>query len=244
MTSFRASSHRSGFSLLEVLVASAVLAIVLMILLGVLTTTLNIWRATEGKTHADREARAAQLLIMQDLENMLVPANADLWPRVQNEHLQFLTLKPSDYQAGSGNVGDVCFVQYYFDLPNNRLERAFLGSRETFDTIIQPGQFPSPAGLDAELLADSILPDPADAVRGLAVAQEVNRTNFVLLDAELLPLSGSPSPGNFPSAVEVNFAVADPGAIENLDLLDNPNYRLRTAGLYSFRIRFPAPASP
>jgi prepilin-type N-terminal cleavage/methylation domain-containing protein len=239
-----ASVHRNhgGFSLLEVLVASAVLSVVLMVLLGVLTTTLNIWRSTEGKGHADREARAAELLIVQDLDNILVPADPNLWPRLQNDRLQFLTLKPRDYQSEPGDVGDVTFVEYYFDHQTHRLMRAFIGSRETFESILRPGRFPTPDATAAQILADNILPDAADAVRGLAVAREANRTNFVFLGPNLLPLSGPPSAGNFPRAIEVNFAVTDPQSIDNLDLLSNPAYRLRNAGLYSFRIHLPEPS--
>jgi len=236
-------SARSGFSLLEVLVASAVLAIVLMILLGVLSTTLNIWSATEGKSFADREARAAELLIVQDLDNVFVPADPNLWPQLQNDRLQFLTLKPQDYQSGPGDVGDVTFVEYYFDHQTHRLMRAFIGSRETFEDILRSGRFPAPGATDAQILADNILPDAADAVRGLAVEREANRTNFVFLDPELLPLSGAPSADNYPRAIEVNFAVTDPQAIDNLNLLNSQAYRLRNAGLYSFRIHLPEPRS-
>jgi len=241
MTSAFVHRNRGGFSLLEVLVASAILAIVLMVMLGVLTTTLNIWRATEGKGHADREARAAELLIAQDLANAVMLADPALWPRVQNERLQFLSLKPLDYQSGPGDVGDVCFVEYYFDKQNNRLERVFLGSRETFDTVLQRQQFPAPGSVAGQLLADNILPDAGDAVRGLALARYANNTNFILLGPDMLPLAGALGPDNFPSAIEVNFAVADPDGIRNLELLANPGYVLRNAGFYSFRVHFPRP---
>lgn len=245
-TQHTATSPRSGFSLLEVLVASAVLSVVLMILLGVLSTTLNIWRATEGKTASDREARAAELLLTQDLANIIIPADLNLWPRLQSDRLQFLTLKPLDYQSEDGDVGDICFVEYYFDRPSNRLLRLFLGSRATYDFVLSPGQFPAPGALAGQgggpqVLADNILPNAVDAVRGLAVANEANNTNFVLLGPRLLPMTGVVSPTNFPRAIEVNFAVADPQGIDSLDLLSNPGYRLRNAGLYSFRVLLPKP---
>jgi len=236
-------SARGGFSLLEVLVASAVLAIVLMILLGVLSATLNIWRATEGKTQADREARAAELVMVQDLANILVPADPALWPRLQNEHLQFLTRRPVEYQSEEGDLGNVIFVEYFFDHGiAHRLTRAFLGSRETFEKILQTASFPAPGDTAGQVLAENILPQTADAVRGLAVAQEANNTNFIFLGPGLLPLTGPLGPNNFPSAIEVNFAVADMEGIDNLDLLDNPDYLLRNAGLYSFRVFLPPPS--
>ena len=49
----------AAFTLLEVLVASAVLGIFLVILLGTLSATLAVWRSTDNKVTADREGRSA-----------------------------------------------------------------------------------------------------------------------------------------------------------------------------------------
>jgi hypothetical protein len=70
---------------------------------------------------------------------------------------------------------------------------------------------------------------------------EANNTNFVLLNASLLPMTGNASLNNIPGAVEVNFAVADPETLRNPTLLANTNYILRNAGLYSTRFRLPPP---
>jgi prepilin-type N-terminal cleavage/methylation domain-containing protein len=238
------SRHASGFSLLEVLVASAVLAIVMAVLLGTLTTSLNLWRTTESKLSADREARAGELLMAQDLANVVVPANPELWPRVQQEKLQFLTLKPRDYQAGANDVGDVCFVEYSVNGQDNTLRRRFLGSEQTFNDILNrpTPAFPSPGGPDAQVLATSLLPEMSDAVRGMALQGEAPRDHFVVLNRRLIPqTAGDADP---PAAIEVNFAVADPNAMANKDLWSNPNYKLRNAGLYSFRVHLPEPSSP
>jgi prepilin-type N-terminal cleavage/methylation domain-containing protein len=236
----------TGFSLLEVLVASAVLAIVLTILLGALSTSLSLWRTTEGKVSADREARAAELLIAQDLANVVMPVNSNLWPRVKNNSLQFLTLKSADYQGADGvNVGDVCFVEYSIDKQSNALKRLFYASQRTFDEILDksPPGFPEPGsgGPDNQLLATNILSNNRDAVRGLAIQNEAPTNNFIVLDRRLLPpASGDTNP---PAAVEVNFAVADPDAMANKDLWENTEMKLRNAGLYSFRMHLPLPTS-
>lgn len=233
----------AGFSLLEVLVASAVLSIVLMILLGALTTSLSLWRTTESKLAADREGRAAELLMADDLASVVVPANKDLWPRVDGDTLQFLTLKPVDYQSKEGNnKGDICFVEYRFDRPNHVLKRRFLSSEETFNDILnKPApSFPSPGAnaTEAQLLATNILENTADAVRGLALHDQAPDKTFVLLNREMLPVANNTDP---PAAIEVNFAVADPDAMANEDIWKNSDVPLRNAGLYSFRIHFPVP---
>jgi len=234
----------SGFSLLEVLVASAVLAIVMAVLLGTLTTTLSLWRTTENKLSADREGRAGELLMAQDLANVVVTTNRDFWPRVENGYLQFLTLKPRDYQAGVNDVGDVCFVEYSVNKQEGTLRRRFLGSEETYKQILSGGSpsFPTPgaAPQEAQILAMSLLPDMSDAVRGMVLQAEAPRDNFVVLNRRLLPYDKNDT--NAPSAIEVNFAVADPEAMANRQLWENANYKLRNAGLYSFRVHLPAPS--
>jgi prepilin-type N-terminal cleavage/methylation domain-containing protein len=244
--STRAFTSSCGFSLLEVLVASAVLAIVLTILLGALTTSLSLWRTTEGKLYSDREARAAELLIAQDLANVVMPVDSNLWPRVKNNSLQFLTLKSADYQGSDGaNLGDVCFVEYSIDKEANSLKRLFFASQKTFDEILkkQPAGFPEPGsgGSESQLLATNILANNRDAVRGLAIQNEAPKDNFALLDRRLLPPSSGDT--NPPAAVEVNFAVADPDAMANKDLWLNTEMKLRNAGLYSFRMHLPLPTT-
>jgi prepilin-type N-terminal cleavage/methylation domain-containing protein len=240
------SRRFAAFSLLEVLVASAVLSIVLMILLGALTTSLTLWRTTESKLYADREGRAAELMMADDLASVVVPSDDRLWPRVDKDSLQFLTLKPVDYQSKQGNnTGDICFVEYIFDRPNNALKRIFYSSEKTFNDILNkptPG-FPNPGGnANAQLLATNILTKNADAVRGLALHEQAPNDSFIMLNRELLP-RGNNDP-NPPAAIEVNFAVADPETMANKDLWENKDVPLRNAGLYSFRIHFPLPVAP
>lgn len=249
--------HRSdqGFSLLEVLVASAILGVVMMVLLSTLTTSLSLWRTTESKSLADREARASQLLLAQDLANVVMPANSNLWPRIVTNrigrdnvlYLKFLTTAPSDYQAGAGDTGDVCYVEYAV-LPStnasgSELRRLFWPSGKAFSDVVSAGRFPSVQPQDQfQSLGLNLLPTNRLAARGLgALATEANNTNFILLGTNMLPFTGAPSPANYPAAIEVNFAVADPDTLRNTNQLNNANYILRNAGLYSTRFYLPKP---
>ena len=241
---------RDGFTLLEVLVASVVLSIVLTILLGTLSTSMSLWRNTENKLASDREGRSAELLLADDLSGVVMPANPALWPRVVDKHLQFLSLKPVDYQAtNAGNVGDVCFVEYFVDAEKGDLNRVFLGSKETFDEILKTGQFPSPTSeADEEnVLADNLLENTSDAVRGLVLEANANPENFVVLNTNMVLLTGSYSAANRPAAIEVTLAVADPTSMEEKNKAiwqQNSAVRLRNAGIYSFRVSLPAPPAP
>jgi prepilin-type N-terminal cleavage/methylation domain-containing protein len=243
-------SRASGFSLVEVLVASAILGIVMVVLLSTLTTSLTLWRNTEKKMGADREGRAADLLLAQDLSSIVMTANTNFWPRVQTNNgivsLQFLVLKPSDYQSsGQNNVGDVCFVEYGVREADNVLLRNFVGSGRTYTDILQGGGFP--AAFDtarAQVLATNLVPGNRDAVGATGWANEVGTNYFVLLGNNLMPRPSGAATA--PAAIEVTMAFVDPDAVANKDLWASSKEQLRHAGLYSFRLALPrvTPATP
>jgi prepilin-type N-terminal cleavage/methylation domain-containing protein len=253
----RSSAARAGFSLLEVLVASAILGVVMMVVLSTLTASLALWRNTESKSLADREGRASKLLLAQDLANVVMPPEPALWPRlvtntatntgVSAVHLQLLTAVAADYQSGSGNPGDVCYVEYAIlpstNGPGHELRRLFWPSGQTYSNVLAGGSFPGaqpPGGFQS--LGFHLLPDNRMAARGSgALAGEVNETNFVLLDANLRPFTGPPTPLNRPAVLEVTFAVADPETLRNTDRLNDTNNILRNVGLYSTRFHLPKP---
>ena len=240
-----------AFTLIEVLVASAVLSILMVVMFAALSTSLSLWRNTDSKIVADREARAVQLLLAQDLAGVVLSTNVNLWPRLvtngNNVFLQFLTLKPVDYQA-AGNPGDVCYVEYTVSRENGRFLRLFYDSGRTFTDILGANSLRGgrrgtgvTTNSEFQLLGANMLADNRAAVRGLTLAVEANSTNFVVLGTNSLPFQGTPSVNNYPAAIEVNFAVTDPVTLGNPDLVNNPNYILRNAGLYSFRARLPRP---
>lgn len=248
----RCSPYRyRGFTLLEVLVSASILAIVLSVLLGILSTGLSTWRVTQGKIETESEGRSGALLLMQDIDNIILPAESKLWPNVAYKgkipYLRFLTLKPQDYQetTAEGNIGDVCYVEYFFST-EHQLMRRFYSSRWTYDNILKAGVFPAPSTEDAQLLSTNLLAELRDATRGTNLYSEAGQTGFVLLsrtnpgqEGSLLPLQGAATGENPPVGVEINFAVTDGTSAQNPQLLENPNYRLRNAEYISLRYDFP-----
>lgn len=249
------STAISGFTLLEVLVSSAVLAIVLIIMFSALSTSMSLWRNTDSKIAADREARAVELLLARDLANVVMPASANLWPRISTNrsgrdnvyYLKFLTAAPSAMQSGGGTEsGDVCYVEYAVlpstNGPGREVRRLFWPSSQTYSDVIRADAFPSApqAATAYQSLGLNLLPTNNMAARGLGpLVGEANNTNFVLLGTNMLPLDNSP--GNYPVAIEVNFSVADRTALANSNIIGRTDYVLRNAGLYSFRIPLPKP---
>lgn len=237
-----------AFTLIEVLVSSAILSVLVAVMFAALSTSLSLWRNTDSKMITDREARAAHLMLTRDLANAVVPADTKFWPRLKtngpNIFLQLLTMAPAEFQPLVGvNSGDVCYVEYSIPAGTDKLMRFFYGSGDTFNGILQgPGFRSDPTTNDAQLLAANILTNNRDAVRDLKVLfTNADRRNFILLNPNWAVLTGAYTNTNWPAAVEVNFSVGDPDVTANQDLLKSTSYRLRNAGAYSLRIPLPKP---
>ena len=192
----------AGFTMVELLVSSAVLAIVLTILLGTMTASLGIWRTTGGATAADREGRSANILLLNELRSAVVPeAVPELWPKVASNgtYLGFLLRKPAGYQdIESGEVGQVCFVEYLVE--SNALKRRFVGSRETRDAMVQQ-RLPTNSEGVFHVLATNII-TAETAMRSTVVSG--NRTDLAVISTNFIPVSR----GWF---VETNSTVVLPG---------------------------------
>lgn len=239
----------AAFTLIEVLVSAALSSIVMAVMFAALSTSLSLWRNTDNKIIADREARAAHLMLRQDLANAIVPSDTRFWPRLRtnggNIFLQFLTLSSPDFQPSSANnVGDVCYVEYSIPAGTDKLVRFFYGSEQTFRDVLNGSGFrSSPNTNDAQILAANVLTNNRDAVRDLSVLfTNADRRNFIVLNTNMAVLTGAYTNTNWPAAIEVNFSVGDPEVTANQDLLRNANYRLRNAGAYSLRFPLPKPA--
>lgn len=75
LTQIHAAEYSSGFTLLEVLVASAILSLVLAALYGVFSQTLAGKHLAEERAARARTARIVLLRISEDLQSALPPAN-------------------------------------------------------------------------------------------------------------------------------------------------------------------------
>jgi len=197
------------------------------------------------------------------LAGAVMLGNSNLWPRVTNGALQFLTLKVPDYQSSQqgANIGDVCFVEYYFDTNRNTLTRLFLPSSITYSQILaaNDGRFPAPTTFSSpdpanislpQTLATNVLVNNKDAVRGnKSLFNEIKSAYFTILSTnhasgsgfDILPITGNYNSTNYPAAVEVTFAVTDSDTLANKNLLEKETYLLRNAALYSFRMVLPPP---
>ena len=142
------SKKSSAFSLLELLVAIAVLCILLVILLDIVQGATNLWRTSENKVEAYREARAALQIISSDLRHALASTNTNFFRRdissyPNSTNVAFLATLPLSSQE-TNSLSDVCTVCYFLAYDNKspvsgitgrqsyNLYRYFVESNETF----------------------------------------------------------------------------------------------------------------
>jgi prepilin-type N-terminal cleavage/methylation domain-containing protein len=133
----RTSRPRRGFSLVELLVAVAVLSTLMVLLFGFFDQATQAWQASERKIDAFREARAALYYIRRDLQSMVVndhipwvmyndpqaisdapppngfgPIRAGAPPVAHGDTLFFISRQPLDAQEAN-SLSDLCAVGYY-----------------------------------------------------------------------------------------------------------------------------------
>ena len=142
------SKKSFAFSLLELLVAIAVLCILLVILLDIVQGATNLWRTSENKVEAYREARAALQIISSDLRHALASTNTNFFRRdissyPNSTNVAFLATLPLSSQE-TNSLSDVCTVGYFLAYDNKspvsgitgrqsyNLYRYFVESNETF----------------------------------------------------------------------------------------------------------------
>lgn len=171
-----------AFTLLELLVAMAVLSIILVVLMNVVQSATALWRSSENRMETYREARAALQVMASDLANLVPSTNtAHFRTNISSTNqLAFLAMLPQSSQ-GTGDLGDVCAVGYFVGYGSKspigagsvqalNLYRFFLGSNATFSNLSN-GSSPFPtsdfsvSGINSEILARNIL---GITVRGLA----------------------------------------------------------------------------
>ncbi len=171
------SKKSSAFSLLELLVAVSVLSILLVILLNIVQGATNLWRTSENKVEAYREARAALQVMSSDLRNALASTNTAFfrtnisdYPSATN--LAFLTTLPISSQ-NPASLSDVCTVGYFLAYDNKspvagatgrqsyNLYRYFVESNETFAKLTDPSGPTGVLDLDSdfppEILARNVV---------------------------------------------------------------------------------------
>lgn len=165
----------AAFSVLELLVAMAVLSVLIVLMMNMVDSATKLWRQTENSVDAYREARAAMTVMARDLQYAVVGTNYG-WIRFNvnsgaattnyGSNVFFLTSLPLNAQK-SDSKSDICEVGYFLGLDRtaastNRslnLYRYFRSSDQTFSNLSNSNPFSSVAigATGEELLARNIV---------------------------------------------------------------------------------------
>ncbi|MGB0290875.1 MAG: PulJ/GspJ family protein, partial [Opitutales bacterium] len=155
--------RRSAFTLIEIMVATAVMVILVGLVIQITNEVLKVWNRSSGKLSANSEARLAMEFLTQDLEAAVFRDNGMQWLRVEGPvdagdayANQTVALKlfapaldrPKKDAAGNDIPGDICGIAYRLafkeayedsDTKVYALYRNIVDSRTTFNDLMGSG---------------------------------------------------------------------------------------------------------
>ncbi|MEM7012306.1 MAG: prepilin-type N-terminal cleavage/methylation domain-containing protein, partial [Verrucomicrobiota bacterium] len=70
---------RSAFTLLEILIATFVMALLVGVVLQITTNVLGLWNSSTGRLSANYSAQVVLDLVAQDLESAIFRADGNEW---------------------------------------------------------------------------------------------------------------------------------------------------------------------
>ena len=166
--------NRRAFTLLELLVAMSVLAVLVVMLMGMVDSATKLWRANENRVESYREARAALNLMVSDLKAIFPSTNAvyfstnaaaEFEASDEDGKIFFLAALPITAQD-SDSKSDLCEVGYYLKYGRSSLSSAkqetyslyryFKESNKTFTNLVNPSGLFTHTTTNVELLARNI----------------------------------------------------------------------------------------
>ncbi|NBB81143.1 MAG: prepilin-type N-terminal cleavage/methylation domain-containing protein [Verrucomicrobia bacterium] len=134
-------SQKNAFTLIEIMVATAVMVVLVGLVIQITSQVLNVWNRSSGKLAANAQARIAMDLLTQDLETAVFRNNGMMWLEATQEDLdnpftisgyKTTTLKlfaPAlDRPEGPG---DICAIGYLLAY-RNPIDGTASGEDQTF----------------------------------------------------------------------------------------------------------------
>jgi type II secretory pathway pseudopilin PulG len=220
----------AGFSLVELLVACAITALVLGFVLRTFSAASLSWRHAEQRVDAYREARAAIDILTRDLQNVspafsslsgdpisgnppVLLLDYDPTTRAEdkvNEEVYAITMRPN---AGASDLCTVGYRCVWDDAANCfTLRRRYKASNETFSTLVKAGAKKTLFAFSDIYFSPqdgSVEEDVAQDLWGLTIRPCINGA----------PASSYPRAGysnQLPAWVEIHFNAMSSGAADKL----------------------------
>jgi len=165
---------RNAFTLLELMVAVSLLAILVVMLMSMVDNATKLWRVNENRVESYREARAALNLIASDLKSIYASTNENLFQTnasgafeavAGSGQLFFIAALPVSAQDPASR-SDLCEVGYFLRYGKSSLASAkessfslyryFRESNQTFTNLVNNAGFFTHSTTNVELLARNI----------------------------------------------------------------------------------------
>ncbi|CAI8274483.1 MAG: Uncharacterised protein [Opitutia bacterium UBA7350] len=160
----QSKQRRSAFTLIEIMVATAVMVILVGLVIQITNEVLKVWNRSSGKLSANSEARLAMEFLTQDLETAVFRDNRMQWLRVegpvsagdsyadQTVALKFFAPaldRPKMDAQGNDIPGDICGIAYrlsYQEAYDQSLTKVYalyrniVDSKKTFNELMGSGK--------------------------------------------------------------------------------------------------------
>lgn len=175
----RTALDRKGFTLVELLVAMAVLSLLVVMLMGLVDSATTMWQSNENRIESYREARVAMSMMANELRFAHISTNENWFHFVEengsgDSEIGFLTALPISSQDPE-SLGQICSIGYFLaegnlsdlDVSAGRtwnLYRLLKESNETHDLLEASPESPdlwtdevmAPEDVRAEIVARNI----------------------------------------------------------------------------------------
>lgn len=139
------SRRRKGFTLVEILAATGIMVVIILLVLTLTTNVLSSWTRSSGQLQTNFEARVALDLLTSDIESMVIRNRPICWLQVSYHNVGDATESPILFffaptlerprykRASEGAnrediLGDVCAISYRLDYDNPFIDGAGAGS--------------------------------------------------------------------------------------------------------------------
>lgn len=220
----------SAFTLLELMVSMAVLSLIIVLLLSIVDNATTMWRQSENRVDAYREARAALNVIANDLASIYRSSNTNFFrlddpsividappPASLDDPLFFLTALPTGAQDPDSNKSYICAVGYFLgynstSLSGNSKEKSlnlyryFKSSDNTYEVLTNSSPSLVTKKLTTGRTGEEVL---AKNVTHFNVKAFTFSETLPLATPELVPFVQSPATP-IPDMIEISL-----GAISN-----------------------------
>ena len=177
------SSRHAGFTLLELLLAASLTALLAALLLAVVSSTMDHWNRTAGRLRAAAEARLGLDQLAQDLEAAIFRADGKVW--LAATVLPGTTLsgqwrpaaastqgKPGNAHPGTLNLGASSWEDARFGVAGVWLRF----STAKADTDASATELPTPVAVGYQIIRQNVTSSATSEQRYLLFLAEVRRT--------------------------------------------------------------------